>query len=201
MHASAVALNYGQHLDLRERYLPLGHFWTRVLGIAAIIPLSIMQFWFYVGIVIFRFPVFRLGERLLDMFVPLGSGPSDFVCSKLHGNTVYAMVTAATKSGDENRNSRDDGLVDRGYCYLEFEGDAGNWVTAQCVCEAALALIYNRDDLPQRSEDGFGTPAELLGPALVKRFKDSGSLVRPITISCHVRTGTPKHDMKTYINQ
>ena len=199
MHASAVALNYGKTMKLRERYLPLGHFWTRVLGIMALVPLMMMQLGLLIGVAIFKFPFLRIGELLLDTFVPLGSGPSDFVLSKLHGNSVYAMVTAASNSEEGNDNNRKDGVVDRAYCYMEFVGDAGNWVTAQCVCEAALALIYNRDDLPPRSEDGFGTPAELLGPALVKRFRDSKSLVRPITISCCVRTNTPKYDMKTYI--
>ena len=199
MHASAVALNYGKTMKLRERYLPLGHFWTRVLGIMALLPLSLMQLGLLIGVAIFKFPFLRIGEVLLDTFVPLGSGPSDFVLSKLHGNSVYAMVTAAASDDDQRSNKNRKDVVDRAYCYMEFVGDAGNWVTAQCVCEAALALIYNRDDLPPRSEDGFGTPAELLGGALVKRFRDTKSLVRPITISCCVRTNTPKYDMKTYI--
>jgi hypothetical protein len=61
-----------------------------------------------------------------------------------------------------------------------------------------MALVLDRDILPPRSEDGFGTPAELLGHVLLKRFKETK--VRPVEVKTSVRTGTPKDEMKIYID-
>jgi short subunit dehydrogenase-like uncharacterized protein len=75
--------------------------------------------------------------------------------------------------------------------------DPGNYVTAQCVCEAALALVFNKGELPPRSEDGFGTPAELLGFALIRRLKESP--VRPVILETHVRLNSSR-DWKMYLD-
>jgi short subunit dehydrogenase-like uncharacterized protein len=75
--------------------------------------------------------------------------------------------------------------------------DPGNYVTAQCVCEAALALVFNKGELPPRSEDGFGTPAELLGFALIRRLKESP--VRPVILETLVRLNSSR-DWKMYLD-
>ena len=88
--------------------------------------------------------------------------------------------------------------MDRGYAYMSFKGDACNWTTAQCVCESALALVFDRDSLPKRSDDGFGTAAEIFGNVLVKRFRENK--VRPVDVQVNVRTDVSKNEMKVYIN-
>lgn len=105
-------------------------------------------------------------------------------------NAVYAVATAKSETGD--------GTVNRGYAYLSFQGDAGNLVTAQCVSEAALALVFDREALPTRSEDGFGTPAELLGGCLLKRIRETK--VRPVEMNVTVRTGAPRNELTTYMH-
>lgn len=63
--------------------------------------------------------------------------------------------------------------------------DPGNYATAQCVSESALALVFNEGDLPSRSDDGFGTPAELLGDVLLKRLMSTP--VRPVVVETLAR--------------
>jgi len=58
---------------------------------------------------------------------------------------------------------------------------------AQCVSEAALTLLLDRKDLPPRSADGFGTPAELLGKPLLSRLQNTS--VRPVDVETNVRKG------------
>jgi short subunit dehydrogenase-like uncharacterized protein len=70
-------------------------------------------------------------------------------------------------------------------------------VTAQCVGEAALSLVHNRSELPARSEDGFGTPAELLGPVLLKRLQESK--VRAVKVVKTERRNAPKHETQVYV--
>jgi short subunit dehydrogenase-like uncharacterized protein len=187
LHASAVALDYGKDITIHERYVPLGIFWTRMVGILAFFPLALIQMGILCIVAIAKLPV--LGKKLANRIAPAGSGPPD-AWLELTGNSVYATVTAKDDSSG--------GTVDRGYAYISFKGDAGNLVTAQCVSESALALVFNRDMLPERSEDGFGTPAELLGNALLKRFKETK--VRPVEIKTSARTSTPKNEMSVYIH-
>lgn len=74
-----------------------------------------------------------------------------------------------------------------------------NTITDTCsVCESALALVFNKKTLPRRSEDGFGSPAEIFGNVLVKRFRQSK--VRPVDVQINVRTDVSKHEMKVYID-
>jgi hypothetical protein len=54
---------------------------------------------------------------------------------------------------------------------MKFKGDHGNYVTTHCLCESALALLLNREDLPACSEDGVGTPGEVLGGVFLKRLQ------------------------------
>jgi hypothetical protein len=195
MQASAVSLKYGPNFSIRERYLPLGYRWTRLVGLIAFGPLLLYQGGFFAIMMILFLP-FGIGKALVNRFWPPGSGPPDYLVSR-GSNSVYVMVTAA--SPESNSSSSRGGLVDRAYCYMSYQGDAGNSVTSQCVAEAALTLVCNRDELPPRSEDGFGTPAELLGLALLNRLKCNQ--VRPVTFTCSVRTRTPKNEMRLYLEQ
>jgi short subunit dehydrogenase-like uncharacterized protein len=188
VQASSVALNYGKDFTVKERYLPLGLYVTRVVGIMALIPMLLLQLGILCMVVVLRAP--WIGKKLATIIAPAGSGPPDRFC-EMGSNGVYAMVTAKPEYEDS------EGKVDRAYAYISMKGDAGNLVTAQCVSESALALVLNRAELPERSEDGFGTPAELLGKPLLKRLKENK--VRPVEVSVVVRKGTHKTEMKIYI--
>jgi hypothetical protein len=181
VQASAVALKYGdENLSIRERFLPLGFKWTRTFSIFALFPMIGLHICMLAVAGLFRVP--KLGKRLAQFLAPPGSGAPDWLVN-LGSCSVYAVVTARQASGN---------LVDRGYAYLSFQGDPGNAVTAQCVCEAALTLLLDRDKLPPKSIDGFGTPSELLGSALLERFQKCS--IRPITIKLTTRLGTDKNE-------
>ena len=167
IQASAVALSYGDDFTVQERFLPLGYSFTKVVSVFAL-----MQFLFMLVAAILRLPV--VGKRLADAVVPPGSGVPDALC-EMGSNAVYVKMDATSK---------DDGKSYTAYSYLSFQGDAGNTVTAQCVSEAALVLVFDRDKLPPRSDDGFGTPAEILGDCLLKRFQETK--VRPVTIKASI---------------
>jgi short subunit dehydrogenase-like uncharacterized protein len=187
--ASAAALQYGPNFVYRERFLPLGYKWTRTLGLFSILPGLIFQFVLFVSMGIFMIPI--LGKKLADVLLPPGSGVPDSLLDSCYAD-VYAEVTAAHSSTENATDS-----VDRASCFISFEGDPGNLVTAQCVSEAALCLVYNRNELPSRSEDGFGTPAELLGPVLLKRLEESK--VRKVKIVTRVHLNSPKHKTQVYM--
>jgi len=186
LHASSVAMNYGPNFQVRERMLPCGHVWTRVLGILGFIPAILMQLSVIFTVVLLKMPY--LGRALADYLVPPGSGVPDSI-SSLGTTAVYTTATSEVK---------ENGQVDRGYAYFCWKGDPGNWTTAQCICESAFALIFDRESLPKRSDDGFGTPAEIFGNVLVKRFRETK--VRPVDVQTNVRTDASKNEMKVYIN-
>jgi hypothetical protein len=173
IQASAVALGYGDDFTVQERFVPLGYFVTKLLSIFALFPLAVVQFFVVLGYGILRLPV--VGTKLADTLAPPGSGMPDSWCA-MGSNTVYVKIDATTKD--------DGGKSYTAYSYLSFEGDAGNTVTAQCVSEAALVLIFNRDNLPPKSEDGFGTPAQILGEPLLQRLKETN--VRKVTIKASI---------------
>ena len=188
--ASAAALQYGPNFVYRERFLPLGYKWTRTLGLLSILPGLVFQFLLFLGMGMFMIPI--LGKKLADLLLPPGSGVPDSFLDSCYAD-VYAQVTA-TKDSSENASNE---FVDRATCCISFQGDPGNLVTAQCVCEAALCLVYNRNELPPRSEDGFGTPAELLGPVLLKRLEES--TVRPVKVVTQVHLQSPPHETRVYM--
>lgn len=145
-----------------------------------ILELAVLPF-----VAIFRLP--KVGKAIVDYLAPPGTGAPDWTV-RMGSCSVYTVVTAPTSSDDN---------VNRGYAHISFEGDPGNAVTAQCVCESALALLLERDSLPPKSIDGFGTPAELLGPALLKRFRNAK--VRPVQIHTTANLGVAKNEMKVYL--
>jgi short subunit dehydrogenase-like uncharacterized protein len=55
---------------------------------------------------------------------------------------------------------------------VSSQGDPANRVTVLCVCEAALTLASERDDLPDRA--GVLTPSTGLGVALQRRLQSAG---------------------------
>jgi short subunit dehydrogenase-like uncharacterized protein len=178
VYASAVSLNYGPNFVYRERVVPIGFQATTRLMLISIIPAIVFQLVTALVLCIVKIPI--AGQKLVDYFLPPGSGPSDESCRS--GKVeVYAEVTT----------SKDNlGNIHRANCYMKFQGDPGNFVTAQCLSESAWCLLLNRNDLPPRSDDGFGTPAELLGSVLLKRLKTSK--VRPVQVSTNVRQNVPK---------
>jgi len=173
VHASAIALHYGENFKYRERFVPTGYRMTAKLGVLALIPALIVQLAVVAFVTFIKIPV--LGKLLADVFAPPGTGMSDRMCKEAYAE-VYAQVTTSTSKT---------GKVDKADVLIKFEGDPGNWVTAQCACESALALLLNKSELPPRSEDGFGTPAELLGTVLLKRLQKTA--VRPVQLETQVR--------------
>ena len=187
VHASSVALNYGKNFTANERWIPLGFRWTRVVGIFAFFPLLFFHMFFLAFAGLFKIPV--LGKKFLDWVAPPGSGVPDWACN-IGYHEMYATVTATPEAGTP------DHLCNRAYTFMNFTGDPGNLITAQCVCESALSLVLNRKDLPERSEDGFGTPSEILGQVLLKRLKETK--VRPIEFRTIVRKNTPRKEIRLY---
>jgi hypothetical protein len=183
--ASAVALKYGPSFTYKERFLPIGYKWTRTFSLLSAIPALVFQVGLFAVSGIFMLPV--IGKKLADFILPPGSGVPDAVLDSCYAD-VYAEVVAKTDSPDK---------VDRATCLVSFQGDPGNLVTAQCVGEAALCLVHDSCELPARSEDGFGTPAELLGPVLLKRLQ--GSKVRPVKVVTHVHKDAPKHETQVFM--
>lgn len=169
VQASAAALGYGAKFKAQERYLPLGYLGTKVASIFALFPMIMIHVFTLMMVGVLRLPV--IGKKVADL-VPPGSGVPDSIVY-MGSNSTYCKVQS--------------GNTHVAYSYLKFQGDAGNAVTAQCVSEAALTLVFDKDKLPARSEDGFGTPAEMLGEALLQRFQ--ATKVRPVTVQTSV--GTP----------
>jgi hypothetical protein len=130
-----------------------------------------------------------MGKWLMNLIAPPGSVYPDYLCA-MGSNSAYDMVSTKLDEGTA--------IVNCWYAYLSFQGDAGNTVTAQCLAESALTLIFDRESLPKQSEDGFGTSAELLGMPLFKRFQNCK--VRPVEVQTFARTKTTKNVMKLYIN-
>ena len=180
IQASAFALHYGsKDLKIRERLLPLGFFWTRMVSIFAFFPMLCIQASLALGLGILKIPL--VGKFLCDRLAPPGSGAPDWLVN-LGSCAVYVEVTAAPH---------------KGYAHMEFTGDPGNAVTAQCVVESALTLWLNQDTLPPKSLDGFGTPAELLGTALLKRLQHT--TVRPVKLTTTARPNVPPNERKVYL--
>ncbi|GAX13196.1 hypothetical protein FisN_17Hh127 [Fistulifera solaris] len=174
VHASAVAMNYGSEFVYKERFLPTGYKMTTALRMLAIIPVIMIQIGTLLAMLVLWMPY--LGTYLVQRLAPPGTGMTEEQC-RMGFAKVYAEVSTAA---DPVTN-----VQDRANVMLEFQGDPGNWVTAQCVAESALALLLDKEKLPPKSEDGFGTPAQLLGHVLLYRLQHSS--VRPVQISNHVR--------------
>ena len=184
VNASAISLKYGPKFVYKERYLPVGFKMTTRMRFVSVIPAIFVQLAVLFGGMLLKLPI--IGPILISWIAPPGSGCSEMDC-RTGVSEVYAEVSTAVD---------DAGLVARANCLLEFEGDAANWVTSQCVTEAALAFIINKDELPPRTKDGFGTPAEVFGNVLLERMKKS--TIRPLTAVTSVRKATSPLEWQMY---
>ena len=189
VNASSVALKYGRNFVYYERHIPAGFKFTTRLGTLSIIPALVTQIGALAGMAVLRLPI--LGRFLANWLAPAGSGASDDSLRTGYVE-VYAEVTSTVSEDDSS-------TAHKANCFLKFEGDPGNMVTAQCVSEAALTLLYNRDELPPRSKDGFGTPAELLGMPYLKRLQNSP--IRPVTVETHVRKDVRDKEWRMFPRQ
>lgn len=197
IHASAVALKYSPILDkdshsisavpftYKERMAPISLKLSRKLSILSVVPALLILLSITFVSILFKIPY--LGELLANWILPPGSGSPDAV-NELGRTEVLAIIQGESLSTDGDNSAKK--YPDRASCHIRFEGDPGNLVTAQCAGESALCLVLNRSDLPKRSKDGFGTPAELLGDALLERL--SNTKVRPVSIETKVWTNGDK---------
>ena len=70
----------------------------------------------------------------------------------------------------------DNGQIVRGV--IKDQGDPGNRATVKFLCESALCLVVNGNDLPGGpTRGGLLTPATALGDVLAKRLRDAGMTI------------------------
>ncbi|MFC5381174.1 saccharopine dehydrogenase family protein [Aquipuribacter nitratireducens] len=103
-------------------------------------------------------------RRLLDRVLPeAGTGPDE---ASLHEGWFAARLHARTTSGR---------VVE---AVLRSPGDPGYVSTARMLGEAALALVHDRDRLPDRA--GVLTPATAFGDVLLRRLRAAGVTFRAL---------------------
>lgn len=99
-----------------------------------------------------------LPRKLLDRILPEpGKGPS----TQAQENGHFTMDVYTTTTSGARYRSR-----------VKADGDPGYKATAVMLSESALALVHNRDSLPDAA--GVLTPATGIGDALVTRLQDAG---------------------------
>jgi short subunit dehydrogenase-like uncharacterized protein len=105
-----------------------------------------------------------LTRRLLKTLLPQpGSGPAERTLNEGWFRCEFLGVA------EDGRRLR--GLV-------RDEGDPGNRVTVKCLCESALALAVNTQDLPGGPRrGGVLTPATGLGDVLTERLRKAGMVI------------------------
>lgn len=97
-------------------------------------------------------------KKLLDRILPApGEGPSP----EAQESGRFTMDIYTTTTTGEHYRSR-----------VKAKGDPGYKATSVMLGESALALVHNRDELPDAA--GVLTPATALGDALVARLVDAG---------------------------
>lgn len=102
-------------------------------------------------------PLRQLAARLSP---PPGSGPSE---ASMDGGSFRCQWVAMSASGHMVRGSVAD------------QGDPGNRATTKMLCESALALALQPDELPHaHGRGGVLTPASGLGLVLVQRLRLAG---------------------------
>lgn len=102
-------------------------------------------------------PVRRLAQRLAP---PPGAGPSE---ASMDGGSFRALWVGHSASGKTVRGQ------------IADQGDPGNRATTKMLCESALALALQLDELPGgRKHGGLLTPASGLGDVLVQRLRVAG---------------------------
>jgi short subunit dehydrogenase-like uncharacterized protein len=98
--------------------------------------------------------------------VPAGQGPSERTMDQ--GSFRCELVGKSA-----------DGTVVRGR--VAGLGDPGNRATTKFVCESALALALQADELPGGERGGVLTPASGLGMVLVQRLLAVGITLEPVS--------------------
>jgi short subunit dehydrogenase-like uncharacterized protein len=102
-------------------------------------------------------PLRQLAKRLAP---GPGTGPSE---ASMDGGSFRCDLVGRSASGHVVRGRVAD------------QGDPGNRATTKMVCEAALCLALQLDELPGGcAKGGFLTPATGLGAVLLKRLRDAG---------------------------
>ena len=102
-------------------------------------------------------PIRKLAEKLSP---PPGAGPSE---ASMDGGSFRARWVGHSASGNTVRGEISD------------QGDPGNRATTKMLCESALALALQLDELPGgRAHGGLLTPASGLGEVLVQRLRLAG---------------------------
>lgn len=151
---SAALLDYGPDFSYQE-YLrlgrgPLAAVAATTLSAAAASSQTALRFG----------PVRALAQRLAP---PPGAGPSE---ESMDGGSFRCQWVGTSASGKQVRGV----VADR--------GDPGNRATTKMLCESALALALQLDELPGgRHYGGLLTPMSGLGEVLVKRLRDAGMTI------------------------
>lgn len=148
---SAALLGYADGYAYQE-YLRLGK------GPLAALAASGLSLGSYTSQAALRFtPVRKLAQKLAP---PPGAGPSE---ASMDGGSFRALWVGYSASGKKVRGT------------IADQGDPGNRATTKMLCESALALALQLDELPGgRKHGGLLTPASGLGDVLVQRLRAAG---------------------------
>ena len=148
---SAALLGYPEGFSYQE-YLRLG------TGPGAAVAATLLSAGTASSQAALRFaPLRKLAEKLSP---PPGAGPTE---ASMDGGSFRARWVGHSPSGKTVQGE----IADR--------GDPGNRATTKMLCEAALALALQLDELPGgRGYGGLLTPASGLGDVLVQRLRTAG---------------------------
>ena len=100
-------------------------------------------------------------RNLLKPLLPKpGTGPSE---QTMNSGWFTAELLGTSVDGQKVRGT------------IRFQGDPSNRATVCCVCESALSLVLNTEELPGgRERGGLLTPASGLGDVLARRLREAG---------------------------
>jgi len=148
---SAALLGYAEGYAYQE-YMRLGK------GPAAALAATTLSLGAFTSQAALRLSPIRL---LAEKFAPApGSGPSE---ASMDGGSFRAQWVGHSASGKSVRGM------------IADKGDPGNRATTKMLCESALALALQLDELPGgRRHGGLLTPASGLGDVLVQRLRAAG---------------------------
>jgi short subunit dehydrogenase-like uncharacterized protein len=151
---SAALLDYGPDFSYQE-YLRLGR------GPMAAVAATTLSAAAATSQTALRFGLVRaLAQRLAP---PPGAGPSE---ASMDGGSFRCQWVGTSASGKQVR-----GVV-------ADKGDPGNRATTKMLCESALALALQLDELPGgRQHGGLLTPMSGLGEVLVQRLRQAGMTI------------------------
>ncbi len=147
---SAAQLGYGPDFEYQE-YLRLGRGPTAAVAATTLSVVAASQIALRWG------PIRALAQKLSP---PPGSGPSE---ASMDGGSFRCQWIGKSAQGHTVR-----GVV-------ADQGDPGNRATTKMLCESALTLALQLDELPGgREHGGFLTPTSGMGDVLVQRLRRAG---------------------------